>query len=608
MSRTIPVPSEPLLTRSGQINPIWWRYLRSIESHGDSSGVQEQIREILRRLAEIPEAREVIGRMSVVVIDQPDGTRSVQLEGDSLTPGSNAFYCTDPIGRRQWAALSQMIGASDGIVFTDSGYTIMGELDEPADLPETGEAGQAWWIGPVLYAWGEGEDGPEWLPDYSPSGLLEITLSDITPEDGGTLQRTAFDDKGRRTHEGGATTDDLPEGSGNLYYTDARAEEAAPIQSIVAGANVSVDVTDPRNPVVSSTGGGGAVDSVNGKTGVVVLDAVDVWADPAGSAAAAQAAAVQRGNHTGSQLANTISNFAATVRTTTLTGLSLATSAAITAADSVLAALGKLQAQISGKVSKSGDSITGDLLISGNVESTTATVHDTLFMSSADALIRSVTNDNRIALTGGSGLSASSGAFFFAHGTSHPTFPGLMQVEAGIGADIVLGAGAGRGVVPRTSNNRTLGSASNLWSVVYAGTGSINTSDAREKDNIRELTAAEIDAAQELAAAGRIYQWRDALSEKGEEARLHCSPTVQSVIATMESHGLDPFRYGFVCHDEWDELPELRDPETGEVMQEFRPAGDRYSLRPSELGSFIAAGMAEKVARLEARLAAMEPA
>lgn len=37
--------------------------------------------------------------------------------------------------------------------------------------------------------------------------------------------------------------------------------------------------------------GGGAVDSVNGQTGTVVLDAGDVGADPAGSAAAAQSAA-----------------------------------------------------------------------------------------------------------------------------------------------------------------------------------------------------------------------------------------------------------------------------------------------------------------------------
>lgn len=53
-----------------------------------------------------------------------------------------------------------------------------------------------------------------------------------------------------------------------------------------------------------------------------------------------------RTNHTGTQLANTISDFAATVRSTVLTGLSLASAIAITASDTVLSALGKLQAQI----------------------------------------------------------------------------------------------------------------------------------------------------------------------------------------------------------------------------------------------------------------------
>lgn len=58
------------------------------------------------------------------------------------------------------------------------------------------------------------------------------------------------------------------------------------IQSIVPGSNITVDSTDPANPIVSSTGGG-AVDSVNGQVGVVVLDSTDVGADPAGSAAQA---------------------------------------------------------------------------------------------------------------------------------------------------------------------------------------------------------------------------------------------------------------------------------------------------------------------------------
>jgi hypothetical protein len=52
-----------------------------------------------------------------------------------------------------------------------------------------------------------------------------------------------------------------------------------------------------------------------------------------------------RANHTGTQLASTISDFAATVRATVLTGLSTATSAVVSATDSILVAIGKLQAQ-----------------------------------------------------------------------------------------------------------------------------------------------------------------------------------------------------------------------------------------------------------------------
>lgn len=55
------------------------------------------------------------------------------------------------------------------------------------------------------------------------------------------------------------------------------------IQEIVAGTGISVDATNPARPIVSATGGGGggAVTSVNGETGAVVLDATDVGAQPA---------------------------------------------------------------------------------------------------------------------------------------------------------------------------------------------------------------------------------------------------------------------------------------------------------------------------------------
>lgn len=55
-----------------------------------------------------------------------------------------------------------------------------------------------------------------------------------------------------------------------LAITGLRAELDSKVESVVAGANITVDNTDPQNPVVASTGGGGGgqVDSVVGGTNV----------------------------------------------------------------------------------------------------------------------------------------------------------------------------------------------------------------------------------------------------------------------------------------------------------------------------------------------------
>ena len=58
-----------------------------------------------------------------------------------------------------------------------------------------------------------------------------------------------------------------------------------------------------------------------------------------------------RANHTGTQPASTISDFANAVKTTVLSGLSTVTNAVITTTDTVLTALGKLQKQISDNLS-----------------------------------------------------------------------------------------------------------------------------------------------------------------------------------------------------------------------------------------------------------------
>jgi len=68
----------------------------------------------------------------------------------------------------------------------------------------------------------------------------------------------------------------------------------------------------------------------------------------------------------------------------------------------------------------------------------------------------------------------------------------------------------------------------------------------------------------------------------------------------MQAHGLDPFRYGFICYDQWDEQAEVIDQDSGDVIQPYRPAGDRYSFRHDELLLFIARGIDARLAALEA--------
>jgi len=96
------------------------------------------------------------------------------------------------------------------------------------------------------------------------------------------------------------------------------------VQSIVAGANVTVDSTDPANPIVSASGGGGSgtVETIVAGTGISV-DSTDpanpiVTATGGGTGDMLAATydpqaiaddAFARSNHTGTQTASTISDF-----------------------------------------------------------------------------------------------------------------------------------------------------------------------------------------------------------------------------------------------------------------------------------------------------------
>lgn len=170
---------------------------------------------------------------------------------------------------------------------------------------------------------------------------------------------------------------------------------------------------------------------------------------------------------------------------------------------------------------------------------------------------------------------------------------------------------------PVADNSVSFADSTHRPTVLWAVSGTISTSDARLKTEPRPFTEAEIATAIELGEIISIWQWLDAIAKKGPAARLHTNPTVQAAMEVMARHGLDPFRYAFICYDKWDreerlipasdDLDEAGNPVTP-ARVEVREAGDRYSFRETQLLAFIVRGQAENQKRLTNRLAVIESA
>ena len=161
----------------------------------------------------------------------------------------------------------------------------------------------------------------------------------------------------------------------------------------------------------------------------------------------------------------------------------------------------------------------------------------------------------------------------------------------GTSAQVSLNGTADNTFSPGNSDNvLKLGGPSFRWATVYAGTGAINTSDEREKQDIEELSAAELRVAQALKSLIRKFRFKDAVSEKGDDARIHFGVIAQDVVAAFITEGLDPMKYGMICFDEWEEQPETLD-DNGSVISSYRAAGSRYGIRYEELISFVIAAL-----------------
>lgn len=140
--------------------------------------------------------------------------------------------------------------------------------------------------------------------------------------------------------------------------------------------------------------------------------------------------------------------------------------------------------------------------------------------------------------------------------------------------------------VPLSDNNKTLGNGSFRWSVVYAGSGVINTSDGRDKQQLRSLSIAEGKVAKRIKNLVKAFKFNDAVAAKGDNARTHFGVVAQDIKDAFTAEGLDVSQYGLFCYDEWPEQQEVKDSD-GNILNPHVAAGNRYGIRYEELLAFI---------------------
>lgn len=330
----------------------WYRYFQAATKVNlDVDALRHDVDALTVRVTALEETTpsggdtKITGTGSIYI--SATAVKVVSLEGDAEDPGFTTYYGTDSTGAKGWYAVSDALASSGNIAkSTDAAGVTSFDM---VDLADSGTG----------------------------AALVKITR----------------DAKGRISGTSAATTTDLAEGT-NLYFTNARADARITLQKaqplglatldaagkLDAGQLPALAITEtfvvntqaamlalsaqegdvavrtdlsksfiltaspastlsnwqelltPMSPVTSVFGRTGAVTAASGD-----YTPAQVGAEPA--ITAGTTSQYRRGD-------KTWRDFATDVRAAVLTGLSTATSAVIAATDTVLGALGKLQAQI----------------------------------------------------------------------------------------------------------------------------------------------------------------------------------------------------------------------------------------------------------------------
>ncbi|EKP4673472.1 tail fiber domain-containing protein [Escherichia coli] len=184
---------------------------------------------------------------------------------------------------------------------------------------------------------------------------------------------------------------------------------------------------------------------------------------------------------------------------------------------------------------------------------------------------------------------------------------------------------------PYLDNSYSVGVPDNRPTQIYAVSGSINTSDGREKSD--PLTTSELSLNMSPGYEGDVildawgdirivaFRWLEAIREKGDGARWHFGVIAQQVRDAFLAHGVDGTRFGLLCYDEWDDkyepvmavrtITEVVDGVEIEKEEEYeteerilvRKAGNRWGIRADQCLWLESAYLRRRIEKIESHLA-----
>jgi len=159
------------------------------------------------------------------------------------------------------------------------------------------------------------------------------------------------------------------------------------------------------------------------------------------------------------------------------------------------------------------------------------------------------------------------------------TASNYLQMTHGTGDEIGVrvansngGSGSETGsFYPNFDNKTSCGIVGARWSVIYAGSATILTSDRNEKEEIEDLSEAELRVAKAIKGLVKKFKMKGGV-------RTHVGVIAQDVQAAFNAEGLDASEYGLFCSDTW------TDEDTGEEKT-------RLGIRYEELLAFVIAAL-----------------